>query len=179
MQKISAKQLYPGLVLGDFTLIGRVRMGSTGSYNVRRKWRVRCVCGRTLSIPQHYLLREPFPKRNCGECKRSVKAKNQREYRIWNAIRMRCYKPDHIAYKYYGARGIGMHPDWYPLDGGFEKFFEHIGKAPTKHHSVDRIDVNGNYEPGNVRWATATEQARNTRVYLARKAKFKHPIGEK
>jgi len=71
-----------------------------------------------------------------------------------------------------------MHPTWYPLDGGFEAFFGHIGPAPTKKHTVDRIDVNGNYEPGNVRWATAVEQARNTRAYLARKSKFLKPMGQ-
>lgn len=69
-----------------------------------------------------------------------------------------------------------MHPSWYPLQGGFEAFYSEIGSAPSKKHTVDRIDVNGNYEPGNVRWATAIEQARNTRTYLAKHAKFKRPV---
>lgn len=78
------------------------------------------------------------------------------------------------------------------LDTGFDKFLEHVGNAPSLKHTLDRIDVDGNYEPGNVRWATAEVQAKNTRAYLKKharfnqekakelktKVKFKHPIGK-
>lgn len=68
--------------------------------------------------------------------------------------------------KYYRERGIVVCETWRGR-GGFERFRGHIGKRPTAEHSVDRIDNNGNYEPGNVRWATRTEQMRNTRATTA------------
>ena len=74
----------------------------------------------------------------------------------------RCLNPKSTGYKYYGGRGISVWPEW--VDS-FEAFFTHIGEKPTPEHSLDRIDVNGNYEPGNVRWATTFEQAVNkTRI---------------
>lgn len=193
LQQVSARDLHPGKVLGDLTLIGRVRTGTKGCYNSRRRWRVRCSCGNVLTIPQHYLLREPHPKRNCGECKKSLKTRYNREYRILLMIIRRCTNPTHVAYQYYGGRGIRVHEEWLDCTGpeskGFDKFLECLGPAPTPSHSVDRINVDGNYEPGNVRWATAKEQAQNTRAYLKKrgllpgttrkkKVRFKHPIGE-
>ena len=84
-------------------------------------------------------------------------------------MRQRCYTPTHVAFPHYGGRGIGIHEAWRSLETGFEAFFNHIGPAPTLGHSVDRIDVDGNYAPGNVRWATAKEQAQNTRAAKAKK----------
>lgn len=93
-------------------------------------------------------------------------------------MRRRCTVEDHVAYKYYGGRGISVHDDWMDLETGFDKFLEHVGNAPSIKHTLDRIDVNGNYEPGNVRWATASEQAKNTRAYLKKHARFKKPLGQ-
>ena len=71
----------------------------------------------------------------------------------------RCTNPNHPQYKNYGARGITVHPDWLK----FEPFISHIGWKPTSKHALDRKDVNGNYEPGNVRWLTQKEQTNNMR----------------
>lgn len=173
-QVLSAHDLYIGLKLGKLILLGKVRAGTKGCYNVRRKWRVRCECGVVKTIPQFYLLRDPHPRRSCGECGKSLKTVHNREYRIWLSMRRRCTHEDHIAYKYYGGRGISVHLDWMDLETGFDKFFEHIGPSPSLDHSVDRIDVNGNYEPGNVKWSTAIEQAQNTRAYLRKHGRFIH-----
>lgn len=85
------------------------------------------------------------------------------EYRAWSSAQSRCSNPNCRSYDDYGGRGITFAKEW--LGGaGFQRFLEHIGARPTTGHSLDRIDVNGNYEPGNVRWATRTEQARNKRI---------------
>lgn len=72
----------------------------------------------------------------------------------------RCHRPNSHKYNLYGARGIQVCEEW-RLD--FWKFFEYIGDRPGDGYSIDRINNDGNYEPGNVRWATVEQQARNKR----------------
>lgn len=74
----------------------------------------------------------------------------------------RCHRPDDPDYRYYGARGIRVADEWRGPTG-FWSFLEHIGERPSPEHTVDRIDVNGHYEPGNVRWLTRLEQNANRR----------------
>lgn len=82
------------------------------------------------------------------------------EYRTWVGMIQRCHNPDDLNYKKYGARGIMVHPPW---RDSFEAFFAHAGRRPSADHSLDRIDNGLGYIPGNVRWATRSEQQRNTR----------------
>ncbi len=82
-------------------------------------------------------------------------------YRLWNGIKKRCFDASHNSFHRYGGRGIGMHEAW---RASFETFAAAVGERPSAAHSLDRIDNDGNYEPGNVRWATAAEQANNTSV---------------
>jgi len=70
----------------------------------------------------------------------------------------RCYKPSSSSFAYYGGRGITVHPRWHSLPN----FYADMGERPEG-ASLDRIDTNGNYEPGNVRWATSTQQMLNRR----------------
>lgn len=85
-------------------------------------------------------------------------------------IHQRCLFTTHVAYKHYGGRGIKIHPDFLSKDyggnpdgKGFDRFLAHVGAAPSLKYSIDRIRVNEGYEPGNLRWATAKEQAANKR----------------
>jgi hypothetical protein len=82
------------------------------------------------------------------------------EYRAWWNMIRRCHYPSHANYQQYGARGIAVCAEWRE---SFWSFLDHIGRKPTRRHSIDRIDNDGNYEPGNVRWATAEVQAANSR----------------
>lgn len=91
-------------------------------------------------------------KRNTKHGKRFTK-----EWRAWQAMKNRCYNKKLAHYKNYGGRGIEVCDEWL---NNFEAFYKHVGNSP-KGTSLDRIDNNGNYEPGNVRWATKKEQAQN------------------
>lgn len=90
----------------------------------------------------------------------SVKA-NRKEYSAWVAMIRRCTNPKDKYYYNYGGRGIRVCQSWV---NSFSNFLNDIGKAPSKLHSLDRKENNGNYEPGNCRWATKPEQQNNTRA---------------
>lgn len=92
--------------------------------------------------------------------KKSHGLTNSEEYKIWCDMKTRCFNENHRNYKNYGARGITVCQEW--VDS-FEYFLAHMGSRPSKKHSVERSDSNGNYEPSNCRWATDKEQARNKR----------------
>lgn len=84
------------------------------------------------------------------------------EYRAWADMKTRCLKVNHKQYKDWGGRGITIYEPWIK---SFQSFLDHIGLKPEPKHlySLDRIDNNGNYEPGNVRWATKEQQFSNRR----------------
>jgi hypothetical protein len=89
-----------------------------------------------------------------------------KEYNSWQHMKQRCYNRRHVKYRWYGQRGITVCPQWIE---SFEQFLRDVGFAPSFIHTLDRIDNNGHYEPGNVKWSTPSEQMQNTR----RAAKYK------
>lgn len=162
-QRISRNDLRPSLMIGHLKLIQRISKSTRGNYATRKKWRVECICGRRLTVPEMYLVRQPNPKTHCG-CKFATFISTHKlERSSWYMMRERCYNTTHVSYHHYGGRGIRVCDRWLNDPEGFVNFVADIGPRPSLEYSLDRIDPNGNYAPGNVRWATAKEQANNKR----------------
>lgn len=81
------------------------------------------------------------------------------EFKVWCQMHTRCRNPKNPQWRNYGGRGIRVCASW----AEFTAFLSDMGERPSVRHSLDRIDQNGNYEPGNCRWATWGEQQRNRR----------------
>ena len=128
-------------------------------------WRCICDCGNVTRVPRHKLT--SGHTRSCGcliDTGRRDRAKHRMthspEYYAWCGMKGRCTNSNDARYVYYGGRGISVCPAWME---SFQAFYEHIGPRPEGGFSLDRIDVNGNYEPGNVRWADWATQRGNRR----------------
>lgn len=89
----------------------------------------------------------------------SFKMATHPEYTVWRDMVRRCRDPRVKKFAYYGGRGISVCEQWH----SFWAFLLDMGNRPSTMHSIDRINTNGNYEPGNCRWVTQKEQCRNTR----------------
>ncbi len=126
-------------------------------------WACQCECGTAARIDATSLISGAY--KSCG-CEYRVPPLiySTPEYRAWAGAIQRCYNPKSTGFKHYGGRGIRMCEEW---RNDFLAFVSHIGPKPGEKYSIDRIDVNGDYRPGNVRWATPSQQANNTRRAIA------------
>mgnify|MGYP000232883929 FL=1 len=129
-------------------------------------WLFRCDCG-SLEKFDGYQVRSGRTidcKRCSSERTRQVSLKHglseSAEFSIWTDIQTRCYNPNTVSYQNYGGRGITVCQRW--LDS-FKNFLFDMGERPSKRHSIERLNNNDGYSPGNCVWATATEQNNNKR----------------
>jgi hypothetical protein len=142
------------------------------------RWNCICECGVSRSVNGSDLRGGASrscgcSKRKHGESGRTVDGRRglgSAEHRCLSNVIQRCTNPKNKDFKYYGARGVSVADEWRG-SGGFERFLAHVGRRPSPTHSLDRIDNDGNYAPGNVRWATAKEQASNRRPAAPRTRK--------
>lgn len=132
-------------------------------------WWCRCDCGTERQVAQLHLRSGRSQSCGCYQKERAsaTNAVHQMaksaEYRTWSAMRTRCTNPKAESWPNYGGRGIRICDRWM---ASFASFLEDMGRKPSRVHSLDRINPNGDYCPENCRWATPKEQAQTTRRAL-------------
>ncbi len=139
-----------------FGKLAVIRRSTVPYKSAAATWLCRCDCGNETIIRAYSIGKT----RSCG-CLGSTHGKSSTAlYAIYRGIINRCENPNVRAYPLYGGRGIKICAEW---RNDFKAFEAHVGPRPSKKHSIDRIDTNGDYEPGNVRWATPVQQCNNRR----------------
>lgn len=154
-----------GQRFGRLVVVGRAENSKAGHI----RWKCQCDCGSTTTVGGTELRSGHTSSCRClsieimrARCFKHGQHHENREYRTWCAMKQRCANPNHADYADYGGRGIRVCDEW---QSSFIAFLRDVGRCPSDRHSIDRFPNNdGNYEPGNTRWATPIQQGRNQRT---------------
>lgn len=138
----------------------------------KRKWSCMCDCGNEVAVFRENL--SLGRTRSCGCLNREITVQRNyrhgmaktRVYKIWAGMRKRCLNPKSTRWEWYGGRGITVCERW----NSFENFYADMGEPPTRAHTIEREEVNGNYEPSNCIWLLSREQQKNRRPRTKRAA---------
>jgi len=131
----------------------------------QKRYLCQCDCGNQVIVLSNNLRKKHTKSCGCnviehiGNVNKTHGMSNTKTYRAWKEMHYRCKNPSATYFKYYGGRGIDVCSRW----DKFENFLEDMGQNPG-HLTLDRIDTNGNYQPGNCRWVTMAKQAQNKNV---------------
>lgn len=132
-------------------------------------WSCLCECGKYAEVKSGDLIRGRTKSCGCFRVDTAVEThtfhgkRNTKINFIWGSMKQRCLNANNKGFKNYGGRGIKVCDEW---KNSFQAFYDYVSKLPhfgEKGYSLDRINNDGNYEPGNVRWATRKEQSNNRR----------------
>lgn len=146
-----------------------VALGPIERVSDHAKWLCQCDCGNTASVLTAAL--RSGNTQSCGCLRRELEGpratthgmSKSRIYRVWRHMVDRCINPTDGGYKHYGARGIAVFCEWKNSFESFHAYVAHLPNYDTPGYSLDRIDNDGNYEPGNVQWSSHKNQTRNRR----------------
>ena len=153
-----------GKTFGRLLVLGFSRSVPRGVHSSKVYWDCLCACGTPIDVLADNLRSGNTVSCGCMRGKRIRPAfasghPRSAEHLAWRNMWMRCTQETYVRFKDWGGRGITVCEEWRV----FEPFFEYVGPRPSLRHSIDRIDNDGNYEPGNVHWATPSQQRRNRR----------------